>query len=122
MSLANLRMENPLGLPILPHLRRQISSCIGDYSGKPSSLYLRQARQSLSLGVTLAMLFVWPFFFPSTCPALEAGELLVVANRNAQGSIGLARYYMDKRGEIAERKDRLQWASPKTKKYLVKRI
>ena len=48
--------------------------------------------------LVLAMLFVWPFFFPSTCPALEAGELLVVANRNAQGSIGLARYYMDKRG------------------------
>ena len=46
----------------------------------------------------LAMLLVWPFFFPATCPALEADELLVVANRNAQGSIGLARYYMDKRG------------------------
>ena len=46
----------------------------------------------------LAMLLVWPFFFSPTCAALEAGELLVVANRNAQGSIGLARYYMDKRG------------------------
>lgn len=44
------------------------------------------------------MLFAWPFFFPSPCPALEAKELLIVANRNAQGSIGLARYYMDKRG------------------------
>ena len=97
MSIANLRMENPLGLPILPHLRRQISSRIGGNSGKTSSLYLRQARQSLSLGVTLVILFVWPFLFPSTSPALEAGELLVVANRNAQGSIGLARYYMDKR-------------------------
>ena len=44
------------------------------------------------------MLLVWPFFSPSTCSALEADELLVVANRNAQGSIGLARYYMNKRG------------------------
>ncbi len=44
------------------------------------------------------MLFVWPFFSPSPCLAIEAGELLVVANRNARDSIGLARYYMDKRG------------------------
>jgi hypothetical protein len=50
MSLSDFKMENPLGLPILPHLRRQISSRIGDYSGKTSSLVLRQARQSLSLG------------------------------------------------------------------------
>ena len=50
MPLSDFLMENPLGLPILPHLRRQISSRIGDYSGKTSSLYLRQARQSLSLG------------------------------------------------------------------------
>ena len=41
MSLGDFKMENPLGLPILPHLRRQISSRIGDYSGKTSSLYLR---------------------------------------------------------------------------------
>ena len=50
MPLSHFLMENPLGLPILPHLRRQISSRIGDYSAKTSSLYLRQARQSLSLG------------------------------------------------------------------------
>jgi len=50
MLLAHLKMENPLGSPILPHLRRQISSRIGDYSGKTSSLYLRQTRQSLKLG------------------------------------------------------------------------
>ena len=50
MPLGDFLMENPLGLPSLPHLRRQISSRIGDYSGKTSSLYLRQARQSLSLG------------------------------------------------------------------------
>ena len=53
MLLADLKMENPLGSPILPHLRRQISSRIGDYSSKTSSLYLRQARQSLSLGGNL---------------------------------------------------------------------
>jgi hypothetical protein len=51
MLLADLKMENPLGSPILPHLRRQISYRTGDCSGKTSSLYLRQARQSLSLGV-----------------------------------------------------------------------
>jgi len=54
MLLAHLKMENPLGSPILPYLRRQISSRIGDYSGKTSSLYLRQARQSLSLGSGMA--------------------------------------------------------------------
>jgi len=49
MSLGDFQMENPLGLPSLPHLRRQISSRIGDFSGKTSSLYLRQVRQSLCL-------------------------------------------------------------------------
>ena len=34
MSRSDFNMENPLGLPILPHLRRQISSRIGDYSAK----------------------------------------------------------------------------------------
>jgi len=34
------KMENPSGLPILPHLWRQMPSRIVDYSGKPSSLYL----------------------------------------------------------------------------------
>ena len=52
MSLADFKLKNPLGLPSLPYLRRQISSRIGDYSRKTSSLYLQQARQSLSLGVT----------------------------------------------------------------------
>jgi len=47
MLLADFKLENPLGSPILPHLRRQMASRIGDYSGKPSSLYLRQTRQSL---------------------------------------------------------------------------
>ena len=59
---------------------------------------MKQILIKLPILFLLATLLVWPFFFPSTCPALEAGELLVVANRNAQGSIGLARYYMDKRG------------------------
>lgn len=30
--------------------------------------------------------------------ALEPGEVLVLANRNAHGSVGLAKYYMEKRG------------------------
>lgn len=46
----------------------------------------------------LAIHLVWPFFFSSSCLALEASELLIVANRNAQGSIGVAKYYMEKRG------------------------
>jgi hypothetical protein len=44
------KIQNPSGLPILPHLRRQMASRIGYYSETPSSLYLRQARQSLRLG------------------------------------------------------------------------
>ena len=38
-------------MPILPHLRRQMSPRIGIYSEKTSSLYLRQPRQSLNLGI-----------------------------------------------------------------------
>jgi len=34
-----------VGLPILPHLLRQMPSRIVDYSGTESSLYLRQPRQ-----------------------------------------------------------------------------
>ena len=45
----------------------------------------------------LAIHLVWPFFFSSACLALEADELLVVTNRNAQGSIGVAKDYMEKR-------------------------
>jgi hypothetical protein len=41
-----------MGLPILPHLLRQMPSRIVDYSGTTSSLYLRQPRQSLNLGIT----------------------------------------------------------------------
>lgn len=35
---------------------------------------------------------------PSPCPGLEAHEILVLANRNASHSIGLAKYYMERRG------------------------
>jgi len=38
-----------VGLPVLPHLLRQMPSRIVDYSGTESSLYLRQLRQSLNL-------------------------------------------------------------------------
>ena len=44
------KIWNPSGLPISPHLRRQMPSRIGDYSEKTSSLYLRQPRQLLNLG------------------------------------------------------------------------
>ena len=43
----------------------------------------------------------WILFLVLTavpCLALEPGEILVVANKNAAGSIGLAKYYMKKRG------------------------
>lgn len=46
----------------------------------------------------LAMPLVWPFLFAANGLALQADELLVVANRNARGSIGLAKTYMQKRG------------------------
>jgi len=39
-----------MGLPILPHLLRQMPSRIVDYSGTTSSLYMRQPQQSFSLG------------------------------------------------------------------------
>jgi uncharacterized protein (TIGR03790 family) len=37
------------------------------------------------------------FIFPNICLALEPDEILVIANRNAAGSVGLAKYYMKKR-------------------------
>ena len=55
MSLGDFNMENPSGLPILPHLRRQISSRIGDYSAKTSSLYLQASS-------TIAQLGLWVLF------------------------------------------------------------
>lgn len=48
--------------------------------------------------ILVAIHVVWPFFFATACLALEAHELLVVANRNAQGSVSLAIDYMAKRG------------------------
>ena len=49
-------------------------------------------------------LIVFPFFLaavcllPAYCEALDPDEILVLANRNAARSVGLARYYMEKRG------------------------
>lgn len=37
------------------------------------------------------------FIFPNICLALEPDEILVIANRNAARSVGLAKYYMKKR-------------------------
>ena len=48
MSIWILKIWNPLGLPILPHLRRQMSSCIDHYSRTTPSLYLQQPRQSIN--------------------------------------------------------------------------
>ena len=47
-----------MGLPILPHLLRQMTSRIVHYSGTTSSLYLRQPRQSLKLGTRILYFFV----------------------------------------------------------------
>lgn len=38
------------------------------------------------------------FLATSPCSALEPDEVLVLANRNASGSVGLAQYYMARRG------------------------
>jgi uncharacterized protein (TIGR03790 family) len=38
------------------------------------------------------------FIFPSFSAALEPHEVLVLANKNATGSVGLAQYYMKRRG------------------------
>ena len=51
-----------------------------------------------SMPVLLVTLFVWPFFFSAPCAALEASELLVVANRHAWDSTDIAKIYMEKRG------------------------
>jgi len=64
---------NKSGLPILPHLLRQMPSRIGDYSGTTSSpaergfryaqlAYLRQPRQSLKLGYSYPYQ-CFPIFF-----------------------------------------------------------
>ncbi|MFP3928977.1 MAG: TIGR03790 family protein [Desulfobacteraceae bacterium] len=44
------------------------------------------------------LLFLVVFSFPLVSPALEPSEVLVVANRNAWASIGIAKHYMEKRG------------------------
>ena len=44
--------------------------------------------------------FVLPavfFFFSAPCDALQPHEILVIANKNAARSVGLAKYYMQKR-------------------------
>jgi hypothetical protein len=46
------KIENPLGLMILPHLGRQMPSRIGDTSAQSSSLYPRQALPTFSLNHT----------------------------------------------------------------------
>jgi len=46
----------------------------------------------------LAIPLVWPFLLAMPCLALQADELLVVANRNAWSSIDLAKSYIQKRG------------------------
>jgi uncharacterized protein (TIGR03790 family) len=45
-----------------------------------------------------AIVLAGPFFFAATGLALVADEVLVVANRNAGGSMATARYYMAQRG------------------------
>ncbi len=59
---------------------------------------MQPIRIKLPIPFLMALYLLWPFFSPSPCMALEAGELLVVANRNARESIGVANYYMQKRG------------------------
>ena len=54
-----------------------------------------------SLGLLRLMVF-WLLagmagLWPAVCWALDPGEILVLANAEAVGSVGLARYYMQKR-------------------------
>jgi len=85
MSLSDFKMENPLGLPILPHLRRQISSRIGDYSGKTSSLYLRQAQQSLSLGYNKKKNLL--FFYDGSPSGIESSYFFVDTHSKGTGDV-----------------------------------
>ncbi|MBC8391778.1 MAG: TIGR03790 family protein [Deltaproteobacteria bacterium] len=51
-------------------------------------------------------------FLPIAASALEPNEVLVIANRNAAKSVGLARYYMKKRG-ISEKNLVKLWVTDK---------
>ena len=48
--------------------------------------------------LVLSLLLPVPIFLPVPAWALDPGELVVIANRSYSGSVGLARYYMKKRG------------------------
>ncbi|MFO7761606.1 MAG: TIGR03790 family protein [Thermodesulfobacteriota bacterium] len=50
------------------------------------------------LAAVFVAVAVFFFVLPARVIALEPDEILVVANKNAARSVGLARYYMDKRG------------------------
>lgn len=52
------------------------------------------------------------FIFPNICLALEPDEILVIANRNAARSVGLAKYYMKKR-KIPEKNLIKLWVTDK---------
>jgi len=54
------------------------------------------------------------FISPNICLALEPDEVLVIANRNAARSVGLAKYYMKKR-EIPEKNLIKLWVTDKEK-------
>jgi len=53
----SFKILNPAGLPISPHLLRQMRYRINDYSGNSFSLYMRQPRQSFNLGSTNKRLY-----------------------------------------------------------------
>jgi uncharacterized protein (TIGR03790 family) len=62
-----------------------------------SLLFFRQMAIKSSQILFMALLFL-TFLYPSPCNALEPDEILVLANRNAARSVGLAKYYMERRG------------------------
>ena len=70
-------------------------------------------RKKISMGniiFSIGMIFL--FLFYGECDALEPHEVLVVGNRNAARSVGLAKYYMKKR-EIPEDNLVLLWVTDK---------
>jgi uncharacterized protein (TIGR03790 family) len=58
--------------------------------------------QNLRVSFYFAVL-IMGYLVPLPCWALEPHEILVLANRNAARSVGLAKYYMEKRGIPEER-------------------
>jgi hypothetical protein len=70
----------------------------------------RHRRTVWRVFVVACLITTWAV--PTKGLALEPQQILVLANRNAAGSVGLARYYMKKRG-IPEKNLLALWVTDK---------